>query len=132
MNLQEYRNTPTEQQRTAELLRLLPDKGGSALDIGARDGFYSHLLAERFDEVVALDLAVPKVVHPKVRNVKGNAACLEFPDRSFDLVFCAEVLEHLPEPTLSAACREIERVARGVILIGVPYKQDLRLGRTTC
>ena len=132
MDLSEYRNSAAERERTDSLLSFVPPSGRSALDIGARDGHFSVLLAERFDRVVALDLAMPSISHPRVTCVSGNVVGLEFPDASFDLVFCAEVLEHIPTDLLQRACAEIERVCRGHILIGVPYKQDLRVGRTTC
>jgi hypothetical protein len=47
-------------------------------------------------------------------------------------VLCAEVLEHIPEPGMTAACRELSRVARQYVLVGVPYRQDTRVGRMTC
>ena len=132
MSLTQYRASEAEQQRTADLLRLAPPAGGSALDIGARDGHFSRLLAERFERVVALDLTLPNVDHPRVECVAGNAASLDFADRTLDLVFCAEVLEHIPPPILPQVCDEMARVAADKILIGVPYRQDLRVGRTTC
>lgn len=132
MDLTEYRASSAEQQRTADLLRLMPSSGRHALDIGARDGHFSLLMVDRFDEVVALDLTELSISHPRVRCIEGNVAMMPFSDRSFDFVFCAEVLEHVPMANLSNACREIERVAGDRILIGVPYKQDIRVGRTTC
>jgi len=132
VNLREYRQTDSERERTADLLNLFPKAGQTALDIGARDGHFSLLLAERFERVIALDLEKPAVVHPRVQCVKGNATELEFSDREIDFVFCAEVLEHVPTALLTAAGQEIQRVTRGQILIGVPYRQDLRVGRTTC
>ncbi len=132
MNLTEYRNSPSEKLRTADLLSLMPTAGELALDIGARDGYFSLLLAERFEKVIALDLTMPEISHPKVECVMGNAAKLEFSDSSIDFVFCAEVLEHIPTAILAAVCKELKRVCRGKILIGVPYKQDTRIGRTTC
>jgi len=131
-NLSEYRASEREQARIHDLFALMPDKGWRALDIGARDGYLSKLLAERYGQVVALDLEKPNINHPRIVSVKGNVCHLEFEDDSFDLVVCAEVLEHLPPVMLPAACREIARVARLAIVIGVPYKQDLRCGRSTC
>jgi len=52
--------------------------------------------------------------------------------RSVDFILCTEVLEHIPAATLPTVCPELERVSSGAILIGVPYEQDLRFGRTTC
>lgn len=132
MDLSVYRASASEQERTRDLLALAPVRGATALDIGARDGHFSVRLAERFDRVIALDLTRPTIVHPRVVCVEGNAAKLEFADDSVDFVFCAEVLEHIPPTILPTVCRELERVCRGDILIGIPYKQDLRIGRTTC
>lgn len=132
MDLSEYRASPAERERTRDLLDLMPASGGTALDIGARDGHFSLLLAERFDRVFALDLARPTVSHPKIACVQGDAAALEFADDAMDFVFCAEVLEHIPPTLLARVCSELQRVCRRTLLIGVPYRQDIRLGRTTC
>ena len=132
MDLEIYRQTDSERARTADILGLLPRPGGRALDIGARDGFFSRLLADRFDEVVALDLQPRPIRHRGVRCLAGDLTALPFADRTFDFVLCAEVLEHIPPRLLDTACREISRVAAGHVLIGVPYKQDLRIERTTC
>lgn len=128
--IEQRRASQSEQQRTKSLLDLLPADGRSVLDIGARDGYFSVLLTRYFPEVTALDLERPAFEHPGVITVKGDVTKLQFPDSSFDCVFCAEVLEHIHD--LQAACDEIVRVARRYIVIGVPFRQDIRLGRTTC
>ena len=125
------RENPEEQARISDLLGLVPS-GQSILDIGARDGYLSCLLASSFEHVVALDLQKPEIEHERVVSVAGNVTALDFPDSSFDSVICAEVLEHIPPHLLQKACDEIVRVARHHVVIGVPYKQDTRIGRTTC
>lgn len=132
LNLTTYRNSDREQARVNNLMRLVPESGGLALDLGARDGFISRLLAERFDRVVALDLEKPAVDHPRIDAVVGDASRLTFDDDAFDVVLCAEVLEHIPPPLLGQACQEIARVTRRVAIVGVPYREDLRVGRTLC
>jgi hypothetical protein len=127
-----YRATPSERLRTADLLTLFPKSGTASLDIGARDGHFSLLMAERFEGVVALDLTRPEIVHPRVQCVEGTAEKLSFPDRAFDFVFCAEVLEHIPAKSLPRVCSELARVTGTNLLVGVPYRQDTRVGRTTC
>src|SRR5208282_3906252 len=37
---------------------------------------------------------------PRIRYEQQNAECLNFPSRSFDIVFCKEGLHHLARPTL--------------------------------
>ena len=130
--LRDYRESPAEQARIVDLFSLMPEAGSTALDIGARDGYLAVRIAERFDRVTALDLVEPRIVHPGVQCVRGDVTNLDFEDDSFDLVLCAEVLEHVPPGKLEAAGAEIARVTRGVAVIGVPYRQDLRVGRTTC
>jgi hypothetical protein len=127
-----WRETEIEKTRIADLLNMLPRNVGTAVDIGARDGFISTLLADRGVAVTALDLERPAIDDARIDCVKGDATALEFGDRSFDLVFCAEVLEHIPGALLERACAELVRVSSRYLLIGVPYKQDLRLDRSTC
>ena len=122
-----------EADRAASLLGLVSSRGGLALDLGTRDGHIAKQMAPWFDRVVALDLTAPQVDAPGVMAVAANGAALPFADGVFDTVLCAEVLEHVaPQETLRKLCREICRVAAREVIIGVPDRQDLRLGRTTC
>jgi SAM-dependent methyltransferase len=131
IDLASYRARPVEQERIASLLELLPP-GRRILEIGARDGYVTRALAERFQEVVALDLDKVDIVHPRIETVVGDVRELDFQDGSFDVVLCAEVLEHVAPTGLRTACNELARVTGGSLLIGVPYKQDLRVDPTRC
>jgi hypothetical protein len=131
-DLRRYRGSSKEQERIGDLFSLMPKRGEAALDIGARDGFLSLMLTERFASVTALDLELPNIEHPSVQCVRGDVGALDMPANRFDLVLCAEVLEHLPPEMLARACKELSRVSREWVLIGVPYRQDLRYGRTVC
>lgn len=124
-----WRRNPREVERASILMALAPG-GESVLDVGARDGHFSRLLTEKYRSVTALDLENPVVDHARVHCVAGDATALDFPDGSFDCVFCAEVLEHIPD--MERACREIRRVARKHVIVGVPFNQDLRVARTMC
>ena len=129
-NLDTYRSSFAEQLRADDILQLLPRDRKSILEIGARDGYHTRKLTEIFDTVTALDLRKPRIDIPRVTAVEGDVTNLSFPDRFFDCVLCAEVLEHIPD--VERAASEIARVARYEVLIGVPYKQDIRVGRLTC
>lgn len=111
-------------------MRILPQRGRSVLEIGARDGHITRLLANRYSKVTALDLEKPDFDIPGVESVQGDVTRLDFPDDCFDCVVCTEVLEHIVQ--VQRAADEISRVAECEIVVGVPYRQDVRLGRTTC
>lgn len=133
MENSKYHQSELEQVREKDLiglLKLLPKGMKSVLEIGARDKYYSRILTGFFEGVTALDLVCPNFQMNKVTTVKGDVTRLDFPPNSFDCVVATEVLEHVPN--VERACREISRVARQYVVIGVPYKQDIRVGRTTC
>lgn len=119
-------------ERLADLLHLVSGMGGSALDVGAREGRFSRRLVRQFNQVTALDLCRPDISDPRIACVKGDVTDLHFDDEAFDLVVCTEVLEHVSPLRLTRACCELARVSRSHLLIGVPYRQDTRVGRTTC
>ncbi|PKN65016.1 MAG: hypothetical protein CVU57_12900 [Deltaproteobacteria bacterium HGW-Deltaproteobacteria-15] len=133
MDYSNFHQSQLEQLRKTDLIRLfklLPGKLGSVLEIGARDEYYSKLLSGLFDTVTALDLTCPNFQLERVSTVKGDVTRLDFLDDSFECVVATEVLEHVRE--IDKACGEISRVANKYVIVGVPYKQDLRVGRTTC
>jgi len=133
MDLSVVREGLQEQKRIQSLMELIPRKQrGALLDVGTRDGYIAIKLSEFFERVTALDLEKPEIHHDKITAVQGNITALDFPDNAFDVVLCAEVLEHLPPAVLGKACHELTRVAKEFVVIGVPYKQDIRVGRTTC
>lgn len=132
MDLSEYRNSPKEQKRIEDILNLLPETGENVLEIGARDGYITKILADRFNKVVALDLTKPNLNIERVQCIDGDLTSLQFSDNSFECVLCSEVLEHIPSNLLAKACDELTRVTQSQLIVGVPFDQDNRLGRTTC
>jgi SAM-dependent methyltransferase len=103
------------------------------LEVGCGEGVVlAHLAARlpgtRFDglEVDETALARARSRCPDVVLVRGDACELPFRSRSFDLVLCLEVLEHLPEP--ARALRELRRVAGVGCLVSVPHEPFFRLG----
>ena len=127
-----YRDTTLERERISDLMNIMPKGHDSVLDVGARDGNLSRLLTEHFASVTALDLEKPSIAHDRIACVEGDVTRLELASDSFDVVLCAEVLEHIPGKGLEQACCELIRVAKSHVVIGAPYRQDIRLGRTTC
>ena len=103
--------------------------GKRVLDAGCGMAYGTAMLAGAGAEQVTgidratavLDAARPAAPE-NVELVAGDLRSLPFADRSFDLVVCFEVIEHLDEP--DAALRELERVLRrdGILLISSPNR----------
>lgn len=113
------------QQTLTRLVRrhLLPD-GGRVLEVGCAFGFLTRNLRRDGFAAFGCDTAgyclaqAGEGVRPYLQ--AASVLALPYPDRSFDLVLCMEVLEHLPEELIPAAVRELRRVSRGLLLVSVP------------
>ena len=129
-DLERYEGNEDQCRRARVIASLIDPEVESILDVGCGNGFITrHLQASR---VVGLDPSEEALAHFDGESVIGVADSLPFQDRSFDAVVCTEVLEHLSDETFSKALRELDRVAKRFLVIGVPYRQDLREGMTQC
>lgn len=90
---------------------------GRTLDAGAGKLSYRHLVKPLCNEYRSLDF---KKTHPELDYV-GDIQAMPLPDQSFDTVFSAEVLEHVPDP--EKALREIYRVLKpgGYFVMSIPH-----------
>jgi ubiquinone/menaquinone biosynthesis C-methylase UbiE len=101
------------------------------LEVGCGEGYLSdHLLrtVPSITQVEACDLSldrVPTQLQSRISFRVGSVYDLQYADRSFDLVVCCEVLEHLTDP--DAAMQELARVAKGFVLLSTPREPIWRI-----
>jgi ubiquinone/menaquinone biosynthesis C-methylase UbiE len=110
----------------AEVVALSPQ---TFLDAGCGEGFVARQVIDAVPGIeltgcdvsdVALEIATD--ANPEGRFVVGSLTDLPFPDRSFDVVGCFEVLEHLPGDLPRRALSELARVARRAAVLSVPHE----------
>lgn len=117
------------------LVRKIPVKGASILDVACRDGWYAfqfeHMGAS-FVEAIDFDdrLArryMERVYHSGVRFHHRNVYSLrtDRPER-VDLVFCGDLLCHLENPLL--ALHGMQRVARKAVYVMTDCMDETRVG----
>lgn len=106
-------------------------QGARFLDVGCGEGFAMQaVLSSPFvAQVVGVDLVyfavgIARQSNPRAQFAVANALQLPFVDKSFDIVFCMEVLEHLDRPDLGLT--ELKRVARHRLLLSVPNEPLFR------
>jgi SAM-dependent methyltransferase len=88
------------------------------LDLGCGCGGYSYAMASAGAQVTSLDLSRPKTTPPTL--VLADALQLPFDSNRFPVVFCASLIEHVPDPARLLA--EIKRVLTldGMIYLSFP------------
>jgi SAM-dependent methyltransferase len=137
-NLQKYQN-PNPLQRW--LLRRFQQKiialaeqvaGPRLLDAGCAEGFILNCLRQSRPEIALFggDLDRDALLWGRA-HVNHQAPLtnldlyhLPFPDNSFPLVICLEVLEHLPDSAIGL--RELARVSSAYVLVSVPHEPFFR------
>jgi 2-polyprenyl-3-methyl-5-hydroxy-6-metoxy-1,4-benzoquinol methylase len=119
--------------RARLLTEVEPLAPGRILDAGCGEGHVTEWLREALPDsaVTGVDgrpeaLEAFRVRNPGVRAQVADLRSLPFGDGDFDLVVCAEVLEHLPEP--GAVLRELDRVCSGHLFLTVPHEPFFRAG----
>jgi len=94
------------------------------LEVGAGNGFFSLGLAEHFD-LKCLDFSQRMLqLHPFApgRKIVGDVCRLPFPDKAFDVVFCANLLHHIEDP--KAALLEMKRVSSKRVVVIEPNARN--------
>lgn len=93
----------------ADRIAALGDDPFRILDVGGREWFFSAFLPGH--RVTVADL--------ETTGLDGRA--LPFPSRSFDIVTCHHVLEHVPESDRPALLAELVRVAKKRVYLTGPF-----------
>jgi SAM-dependent methyltransferase len=85
------------------------------LEVGIGNGFVQARLAEADIDVTTVDFD-PELGPDRVGDIRD----LPCADREFDVVLCAEVLEHIPFRDVPAAIAELHRVSKHAAVVSVP------------
>jgi ubiquinone/menaquinone biosynthesis C-methylase UbiE len=97
----------------------------TVLEVGCGEGLLAqHLVrtAPPPGRFVACDLELDRIapgLDARIELVQASIYDLPFAPKSFDVVVCCEVLEHLEDP--AAGLRELARVAQRRVLISTPW-----------
>ena len=99
---------------------------GNILDVGCgKHSSLAYTIDHSEFEVVGLDIFEPYLKEAKYKGVcpqvvVGDARSLPFKDKSFDVVTCIEVIEHLEKERGEQVLSELERVSKWLVVISTP------------
>jgi len=121
-----------EQDKYARTLAVLGERTfRRALEAGASIGVFTEMLADRCDELLAVDVSERAVAAARQRlsgrgNVRVERRTLpeQMPDGPFDLIVASEVLYYFPRKEMLTVLRGFEReLAAGGILLAVHWRR---------
>lgn len=95
----------------------------SILEVGSGGLGIAPYLGQK---VVGLDKSFTPPIHPLLTTKIGSGEHIPFPDKSFDVVVAMDVLEHLLREKRKKVILEMGRVARKLLVIGVPTGEEAR------
>jgi len=98
-----------------EVLDLNPN---TFLEVGVGNGLVSSYLKKEGIKVITIDL--DKRLNP---DIAGNIVKLPFKQKSFDVIGCFEVLEHIPFSDVQVALKELKRVTKKYVVISLPDRE---------
>lgn len=99
------------------------------LEVGCGEGHLANRLIKAARpahfEACDVDLRPAPDLDPQIVLREASIYALPYPDASFDLVVCCEVLEHLHDP--AAGLAELARVSARHVLLSTPWEPVWRL-----
>lgn len=123
--------TSLEQKRINKTIEFIPEDTNSILDIGCGDGRIINRLTDNY-ACMGIDISQEALQHVKCKKTISSVDNIPLPDRSYDLIICCEVLEHLPFMVFEKAINELVRVSNKYILISVPNNESITNNMITC
>ena len=107
--------------RTYQLLKVLSKLSfDSLLDVGGGEGYTAALVSDIFGaDSYSLDISTDACLRARelfhIQPLAADSATLPVQDKSYDLVLCSEVIEHLTRPVLTMS--ELKRIARKYVVL---------------
>lgn len=98
----------------------VPVGTGRLIPFAKERGFDAHGL-DASDDMLAEARAYAERIGATIKLAKGDIRKIDFPDNSFDLVSCLRFLNWIDDAGVEQAARELVRVSRDKLLIGIRY-----------
>ena len=85
------------------------------LEVGGAFSSALQHLADKHQVLIADLMQAPDI------QLRASGDRLPFEARSFDVVVCTDVLEHVPEQQRKSLIQELQRITAGIVILGFPH-----------
>ena len=113
------------------LFSRIPEEVVSILDVGCGNGVITNNFPVKY-RVVGVDSSPEALKYVTREKILCSADNIPVGDRSFDMVFSSELIEHLPGDVLAGTIREFKRISRRYLFISVPNNEHLEFCLIYC
>lgn len=117
------------------IINVLPDSIGNVLDVGCGEGYLLFKIRKKYNSasLYGMDISKGRIKKtkekvPKATLLRGDILSLPFPNNSFDVVVCSQLLEHISK--YKKAIEELIRIGKKHVIITVP--NELPIITVTC
>ncbi len=104
----------------SQLLEMIGPPPRTVLDVGCGQGEIGHLVMERGHHVTGIDWTEPKFELDEFVKANLETGLPLPPDRKFDVVLLADVLEHMSEPSILLKQAKEHLAEDGSLLVSLP------------
>lgn len=101
-----------------KIFEFMPEDVKTIMDIGCGDGTITNELAKKYD-VTGVDRSKTALSFVKTKKILSSSEKIDVPDKSFDMVFTSELLEHLENEVFYVTIKEIKRISKKYIFLTV-------------
>lgn len=109
--------------KISKVLEWIPKDVKTIADIGCGNGVITNVLGDKY-EVTGIDRSEVPLKLVTTKKLAASADNIPLPDKSFDLVFSSELLEHLDDRLLAGTVSEMKRLTKKYIFITVPNDEN--------
>ena len=106
-----------------KIIETIPKDVENIIDIGCGNGVITNALSRKYD-VTGVDRSEKALSFVNANKIKASCDNIPLPEKSFDLVFSSELLEHLEDSVFEKTVNELKRLSRKYIYITVPNNEN--------
>jgi len=110
-------------EKIKKILDNIPSDVYSIIDVGCGNGVITNILGDSYD-VTAVDRSAAALEYVNTKKIQSSSDKIPLDDKSFDMVFSSELLEHLPLEILEGTISEFKRLSKKYIFITVPNDES--------